>query len=191
LRLYIKNMVTDSCVIKVKDTLVNIGFRDLEVKLGEINSDENLSEANLDQIRSALLSSGFELLTEKKDILVHQIRTLILQIIYSSDEPLLENLSVYLSNKLNYDYSYLSKLFSNGSGITIEQFVIFNKIERVKELLNCTELTLTDIAYKMHYSSAAHLSNQFKKIVGMTPSGFKRSKGQRPDCQGPRITSAW
>jgi YesN/AraC family two-component response regulator len=174
-------MVTDSCIIKVKDTLVNTGFPDLEVKIGEITSDENLSEANLDQIRSALLSSGFELLKEKKDILVHQIRMLILQIIYSSDEPLSENLSVYLSNKLNYDYGYLSKLFSNVLGITIEKFVIFNKIERVKELLNYTELTLTDIAYKMHYSSVAHLSNQFKKIVGTTPSEFKRSKGRRRD----------
>jgi YesN/AraC family two-component response regulator len=174
-------MVADSCIIKVKDTLVNTGFPDLEVKLGEINSDENLSEANLEKIRSALLLSGFELLTEKKDILVHQIRTLILQIIYHSDEPLLENLSVYLSNELNYDYGYLSKLFSNVSGITIEQFVIYNRTERVKELLNHTELTLTDIAYKMHYSSVAHLSNQFKKIVGMTPSEFKQSKGRRQD----------
>jgi YesN/AraC family two-component response regulator len=174
-------MVTDSCVIKVKDTLVNTGFPDLEVKLGEINSNENLSEADLDQIRSALLSSGFELVKEKKDILVHQIRTLILQIIYYSDEPLSENLSVYLSNKLNYDYGYLSNLFSNVLGITIEQFVIYNRIERVKELLDHTELTLTDIAYKMHYSSVAHLSGQFKKIVGMTPSEFKQSKGRKQD----------
>ena len=116
------------------------------------------------------------MLQNKKDVLVHRIKTIILHTVYYSEEPLAENLSVYLSRKLDYDYTYLSNLFSNKQGITIEKFYIYSKIERVKEQLTYSGLSLTDIAYRMHYSSVAHLSNQFKRVIGMTPSEFKRAK---------------
>ncbi len=153
----------------------------MEVNLGEVSLKENIPDAQLDQIRSVLLRSGFDLLEDKKNILLQQIKTHIIQLVYYSDEPLVENLSVYLSDKLNHDYTYMSNLFSARLGTTIEKLFICHKIERVKELLTYAELSLTDIAFKMHYSSVAHLSSQFKKVVGMTPSDFKQRKGDKRD----------
>ena len=172
-------MVSFRCITVVKDALEKLGFQDIQVNLGEVILQENIPDARLGQIRSILLQSGFELLEDKKNILMQQIKTHIIQLVYYSDEPLVQNLSVYLSDKLHHDYTYMSNLFSDRLGTTIEKFFICHKIERVKELLTYGELSLTDIAFKMHYSSVAHLSSQFKKVAGMTPSDFKQLKGDR------------
>jgi AraC-like DNA-binding protein len=174
-------MVSLRCIIVVKDTLEKLGFQGAEANLGEVNLEETISEAQLSQIRQALLQSGFELIEDKKSILIQQIKNLIIELVYFFEEPLVQNLSVYLSDKLHHDYTYMSNLFSDKLGITIEKFYICHKIERVKELLTYDELSLTDIAFKMHYSSVAHLSSQFKKVAGMTPSEFKHREGDKRD----------
>jgi len=172
-------MVSLRCITIVKDMLEKLGLQGAAAILGEVNLQENISVAQLSQIRHALAQSGFELLEGKKDILVQQIKTHIIQLVYFVEEPLVHNLSVYLSDKLHHDYTYMSNLFSEKLGTTIEKFFICHKIERVKELLGCAELSLTDIAFKMHYSSVAHLSSQFKKVSGMTPSEFKQREGAK------------
>lgn len=174
-------MVSLRCMTVVKDVLEKLGFQGIEVNLGEVSLNENIPDARLSQIRSALLESGFELLEDKKSILIQGIKTHIIQLIYFSEEPLVENLSVFLCSQLHHDYTYMSNLFSDRPGLTIEKFYIVNKIERVKELLTYTELSLTDIAFKMHYSSVAHLSTQFKKVTGVTPSHFKQTNGDKHD----------
>lgn len=166
-------MVSFRCILVVKDALERLGIQYSEVNLGEVDLKENISDAQFAQIKSMLLSLDLELLEDKKTILVEQIKTLIIKLIYNSEEPLIKNLSVYISNQLHYDYTYLSNLFSNQLGITIEKFYICHKIERVKELLIYQELSLTNIAFKLHYSSVAHLSAQFKKVTGFTPTHFK------------------
>ncbi|SEP21444.1 AraC-type DNA-binding protein [Niastella yeongjuensis] len=172
-------MVTRRCIIVVKDALEKLGIQYNEVILGEIDLTGHPSEAQLTQLRSALLSLDLALLEDKKTILVQQIKTLIIKLIYHSDEPLIKNLSVYLSNQLHYDYTYMANLFSSVQGITIEKFYICHKIERVKELLMYDELSLTDIAFNLHYSSVAHLSAQFKKVTGLTPTHFKQNMGNK------------
>ena len=172
-------MVSASCITIVKNALEKLGLQGIEAKLGEIALKENIDDIQLQQIRQVLALSGFELLQDKKSILLQQIKTLIIEIVYHSEEPLVENLSVFLSNQLHHDYTYMSNLFSEKQGITIEKFFICHKIERVKELLSYAELSLTDIAFKMHYSSVSHLSSQFKKVAGMTPSDFKQSKDNK------------
>ncbi len=167
-------MVSLRCIIVVRDALEKLGIQHSEVNLGEIVLKENISDTQLNQIKYSLLSLDLELLEDKKNILVQQIKTLIIKLIYHSDEPLVKNLSVYLSHQLQQNYTYLSNLFSVQMGITIEKFYICHKIERVKELLNYNELSLTDIAFKLHYSSVAHLSAQFKKVTGVTPTHFKQ-----------------
>jgi len=169
------------CIILVKDALEKLGIQYSEVNLGEVSLKEGISGAQLTQLKPALLSLDLELLEDKKTMLVQQIKTLIINLIYHSEEPLVKNLSVYLSNQLHYDYTYMSNLFSSQQGITIEKFYIFHKIERVKELLQYNELTLTDIAFDLHYSSVAHLSAQFKKVTGHTPTDFKKANGNKLD----------
>lgn len=181
MKLNVRNMVSHRCIKVVADALEKIGLRDVEVHLGEVNLKEHLSEPQLDQIREALRQSGFELLEDKKTVLIQQIKNHIIQLVYYSEEPLVENLSVYLSVQLNHGYTYMSNLFSDTTGTTIEKFYICHKIERVKELLTYGEFNLTEIAYKMHYSSVAHLSAQFKKITGLTPSQFKQTKDNKRD----------
>jgi YesN/AraC family two-component response regulator len=173
-------MVSASCITIVKEALETLEIQVI-VKLGEATTNDNVTATQLDQIRLTLLQSGFELLEDKKNILVEQAKTSIIHLVYHSDEPLVQNLSVYLSHKLGYDYTYISNLFSEKAGTTIEKFFICHKIERVKELLTYAELSLTEIAFKMHYSSVAHLSNQFKKITGLTPSQFKKGEGNKRD----------
>jgi AraC-like DNA-binding protein len=157
----------------VKEELAKIGLHYTMVELGEAEIQETISTVQHDQIKSALLKSGLELLDDKKSVLVQKIKSLIVEVVHHSEEPLARKLSEYLSQKLNHDYTYLANLFSEVQGITIEKFFISHKIERVKELLVYNELTLTEIAYKLHYSSVAHLSTQFKKVTGLTPSYFK------------------
>jgi AraC-like DNA-binding protein len=172
-------MVCIRCKMVVRDELSRLGLHYTVVELGEADITENISIVQRDQIRAALLKSGLELMDDKKSVLIQKIKNIIIDLVHYSDEPLTVNLSEYLSQKTSHDYTYLANLFSEVQGITIEKFFITHKIERVKELLVYNELTLTEIAYKMHYSSVAHLSTQFKKVTGLTPSYFKQLRNKR------------
>ena len=179
MKLYIKNMVCIRCKMVVKEELTKLGLHYVSVELGEAEVRENISIEQKDQIRAALLRSGLELMDDKKSVLIQKIKNVIIELVHYSEEPLTINFSEYLSRKLNHDYTYLANLFSEVQGTTIEKFLIAHKIERVKELLVYDELNLTEIAYQMHYSSVAHLSAQFKKVTGLTPSHFKQLKSKR------------
>jgi AraC-like DNA-binding protein len=174
-------MVSASCITVVQNSLERLGFHGIEARPGEVELPEDINDDQLQRIGRELELSGYELLRDRKMILIHQIKALIIELVYHSEEPLVENLSVYLSNHVHHDYTYLSNLFSEKLDITIEKFYICHKIERVKELLTNDELSLTDIAFKLHYSSVSHLSSQFKKVAGMTPSEFKQRKDNRRD----------
>ena len=163
----------------VKEELRKIGLESTAIDLGVVEVSQNITDEQRLLLRENLLKSGLELLDDNKSILIERIKNVITEMIHYSDESLTENYSAYISEKLNYDYTYLSNMFSEVKGITIQQFIILNKIERVKELLLYDELNLTEISYKLHYSSVAHLSNQFKKITGLTPSYFKKMKKAR------------
>jgi len=179
LKLYIKYMVSNRCKIVVKEELNRLGLRFIVVDMGVVDSMEDITAGQRDQIRIALLKSGLELMDDKKAVLIEKIKNVIIDMIHYTDELPKTNFSEYLSIKLNHDYGYLANLFSEIQGTTIEKFIISHKIERVKELIIYDELNLTEIAWKMHYSSVAHLSNQFKKITGLTPSHFKRLRDKR------------
>ena len=172
-------MVCIRCTMVVREELKKLDIPFTKVELGEAELPGELSAIQRDQLRSALLKSGLELMDDKKSVLIQKIKNVIIDLVHYSEEPLVVNLSVYLSQKTNHDYTYLANLFSEVQGVTIEKFFIAHKIERVKELLVYNELTLTEIAFKMHYSSVAHLSTQFKKITGLTPSHFKQLKDKR------------
>ena len=163
----------------VKDELAKLGMNTTVVDLGMVEIMEEISNEDRETLRINLLRSGLELLEDKKSILIEQIKGVIVEMIHYSDETPKVNYSEYISEKLNYDYTYLSNVFSEVKGITIQQFIIINKIERVKELLLYDELNLTEISYKLNYSSVAHLSNQFKKITGLSPSFYKQLKHKR------------
>ena len=163
----------------VKDILKKQGLDIFGVELGEANIIDPVSSEQLDNIRILLLRAGLELMDDKKSVLIEKIKTIIIELVHYSEEPLNINLSEYLTRLIAYDYKYMANLFSEVQGTTIEKFYIAHKIERVKELLVYNELTLTDIAFKMHYSSVAHLSNQFKNVTGLTPSYFKQLKNKR------------
>jgi YesN/AraC family two-component response regulator len=163
----------------VKDELTKLGLKYSSVDLGEAELLESISPVQVDQLRIALLKSGLELMDDKKSVLIQKIKTIIIELVHYSEEPLVINLSDHLSQNLHHDYTYLANLFSEVQGTTIEKFYISHKIERVKEFLVYNELTLTEIAYKMHYSSVAHLCTQFKKVTGLTPSHFKSLKNKR------------
>ena len=179
MKLFIKNMVSLRCKMVVKSEIENLGLHASSIELGEVEIAEILPDEVRDKLKLALLRSGLELLEDKKSILIEKIKNIIVEMIHYSDEPPKTNFSHYLSSKLNYDYNYLSNLFSEVKGTTIAHFIIAHKIERAKELLVYDELTLTQIAEKLHYSSVAHLSNQFKKVTGLTPSFFKQMKNKR------------
>jgi len=157
----------------VKYELEKLGLHHTKVELGETEIMEDLSEELRDTLSASLKNIGLELLDDKKHIMVEKIKTTIIDLVHYNDEQIKTNLSDYLAEKLNHNYTYLSNLFSEVKGTTIEKFYLANKIERVKELLIYDELNLTEIAWKLHYSSVAHLSNQFKKMTGLTPSHFK------------------
>jgi AraC-like DNA-binding protein len=162
----------------VREELKNLGLHFI-VDMGVADIMEDLSPEQREQIRSALLKSGLELMDDRKAVLIERIKTVIIEMIHYSEELPKVNFSDYLSEKLNYDYTYLANLFSEVQGTTIEKFIISHKIERVKELIIYDELNITEIAWNMHYSSVAHLSNQFKKITGLTPTHFKNLKNKR------------
>lgn len=160
----------------VKDELKKLGLHFIVVDLGEVEIMEDLSAETREQLKRGLLSAGLELMDNKRAVLIERIINVITEMIHYMDEMPAVNYSDYISEKLNYDYTYLSNIFSEVKGITIQQFIIIHKIERVKELLLYDELNLTEISYKLHYSNVAHLSNQFKKVTGLSPSQFKQLK---------------
>ena len=163
----------------VKEELKKIGLHFIFVDLGEIEIMEDISDTKRALLRKGLLASGLELMDDKKSILIEKIKNVIIEMVHYSDEMPKVNYSDYISEKLNHDYNYLSNIFSEVKGITIQQFIITHKIERAKELLLYDEYNLTEISYILNYSSVAHLSNQFKKITGLTPSHFKKLKEKR------------
>ncbi len=179
MKLYIKNMVCIRCKMVVKSELEKLGLNCTTVDLGEVDIKEHISKDQLDKLRIALRRSGLELMDDKKSILVEKIKTIIIEQVHYTDDQLKINLSDYVSEKLNRNYSYLSNLFTEVKGTTIEKYYLAHKIEKVKELLVYDELNLTEIAFKLHYSSVAHLSSQFKKMTGLTPSHFKNLKHKR------------
>lgn len=179
MKLYIKYMVSVRCKMAVKEALEKLRLPYAYVDLGEIETLENPSAAQREQLKTALRKSGLELMDDHKAILIEKVKNVIVEMVHYAEEPPKVNFSVFLAEKLHHDYTYLSNLFSEVVGTTIEHFIIAHKIERVKELIVYDELNLTEISYLLHYSSVAHLSNQFKKVTGLTPSHFKKLKQKR------------
>jgi AraC-like DNA-binding protein len=163
----------------VKQELEKLDIRYVLLDLGMVEILEEITPDQRQLLKANLLKSGLELLDDKKSILIEKIKNVIIEMIHYNDEVPKMNHSEYISNKLGYDYTYLANIFSEVKGITIQQFIILHKIERVKELILYDELNLTEISYKLHYSSVAYLSNQFKRITGLTPSYYKQLKGKR------------
>jgi AraC-like DNA-binding protein len=172
-------MISNRCKLAVKEELKKLGLHFIVVDLGEVEIMETMTPEQHRQLQAGLTSAGLELMDDKRAVLIEKIKNVITEMIHHSDESPKMNYSDYISEKLDYDYTYLSNLFSEIKGITIQQFIIVHKIERVKELLIYDELNLTEISYKLHYSSVAHLSNQFKKITGLSPSHYKQLKDKR------------
>lgn len=179
MKLYIKYMVSLRCKMMVKEELKKLGLHYVLLDLGMAEVLEDITDEQRALLKYNLLQSGLELLDDKKSILIEKIKNVIVEMIHYSENFPKVNYSDYISKKLDYDYTYLSNIFSEVKGITIQQFIIIHKIERVKELLLYDELNLTEISYKLHYSSVAHLSNQFKKITGLSPSFYKQLKQKR------------
>ena len=172
-------MVSTRCKLAVKEELRKLGLHFIVVELGEVEIMENISGEQREQLKTGLLLSGLELMDDRRSVLIERIKNVIIEMVHHTDEVIKVNFSHYLSEKLNHDYTYLANLFSEVQGTTIEQFIISHKIERVKELIIYGELNITEIAWKMNYSSVAHLSNQFKKMTGLSPSHFKKLKDKR------------
>lgn len=172
-------MVSLRCKMLVKDELTKLDINYVIVELGSVDILQNINQEKRNLLKIALLKSGLELMDDKKAMLIEKIKNLIVEMIHYSDELPKINYSKYISEKLGYDYTYLANTFSEVKGITIEHFIIAHKIEKVKELLLYDELNLTEIAYLMNYSSVAHLSTQFKKVTGLTPTFFKQLQHKR------------
>jgi AraC-like DNA-binding protein len=179
MKLYVKFMVSLRCKMMVKEELAKLGLHYVNVELGVVDIMENITQLQHDILKENLAISGLELLDDKRSVLIERIKNVIVEMIHYSDELPKVNYSEYISMKMDYDYTYLSNLFSEVKGITIQHFIILHKIERVKELLLYGELNLTEISYLMQYSSVAHLSNQFKKVTGLSPSYYKMMKKKR------------
>ena len=174
-------MVSVRCQMVVKSELEKLGLHYNYVKIGEAEIVEDLFNEELDQLNTRLKKTGLVLMDDKKSILVEKIRSAIIELVHFTEDQIKVNLSDFLSEKLEYDYTYLANLFSEMNGVTIEKFYLTHKIERVKELIVYGDLNLSEIAWKLHYSSVAHLSNQFKKFTGMTPTQFKMLKIKSQD----------
>lgn len=172
-------MVSNRCKMAVKEELKKLGLHFIVVDLGEVEIMETITNDQREKLKLSLFDSGLELMDDKRAVLIEKIKTTIIEMVHNSDEMIKTNFSDYLSEKLNHDYTYLANLFSEVQGTTIEHFIINHKIERIKELIIYDELNITEIAWKMNYSSVAHLSNQFKKVTGLSPSHFKQLKDKR------------
>jgi len=179
MKIYIKNMVCIRCQMAVKNELEKLGVHQTKIELGEAEIMEDLSIEQRDNLSISLKNIGLELMEDRKNILADKVKTAIIDLVHNTDHKIKINLPDYLGEKVFHNYAFLSKLFSEVKGTTIEKFYLSQKLEKVKELLVYDELNLTDIAYKLHYSSVAHLSNQFKKMTGLTPSHFKNLKQNR------------
>ena len=169
-------MFSNRCKMVVKEVLKELEVHFAVVDLGEVEIMEDLTAEQRELLKTSLLESGLELMDDKKAVLIEKIKNTIVEMVYHTDEMLKINFSNFLSDKLKYDYTYLANLFSEVQGTTIEHFIINHKIERIKELIIYDELNMTEIAHKMNYSSVSHLSNQFKKVTGLSPSHFKKLK---------------
>ena len=167
-------MVSLRCKLMVKHELERLGLHHMSIELGMIEIVETIDEEQKILLKRNLARSGLELLDDKKNILIDKIKNVIIEMVHYTDEIPKVNYSDYISEKLSYDYTYLSNLFSEVKGITIQHFIIKHKIERAKELILYDQLNLSEISYKLHYSSVAHLSNQFKKVTGHTPTFYKK-----------------
>ena len=179
MKIFIKYMVSNRCKIVVRDELRKLGLHFIVVDLGEVEIMEDITQVQREQLQEALLVTGLELMDDKRAILIERIKKVVIELVHHSDGEMTMNFSDYLSEKLNHHYTYLANLFSEVQGTTIEQFLIAHKVERIKELIIYDELNITEIAWKMNYSSVAHLSNQFKKVTGLSPSHFKQLKDKR------------
>ncbi len=171
---FIRNMVCNRCIMVVRQLYESMGYPPVHIELGEVETEHPLNETDLEKLKAALVGYGFEMIDDTTSVLIEKIKTLIIDMVHYKDEPIHENYSTYIESKLRKDYNYLSNLFSDVTGTTIEKYIILQKIERVKELLVYDELTLSEIAYELGYSSVAYLSGQFKKVTGLTPGHFKQ-----------------
>jgi len=174
--LFIKNMVCNRCIMVVQNELEKLGLGIKNIKLGEVTLAQEITPAKKDALVKTLEPLGFEIIDDKKGRTIEKIKNIIIDLVHHQDNDVKTNLSDVLSNKLHHDYNYLSNLFSEVEGTTIEKYFIAQKVEKVKELLVYDELSLSEIAFRLNYSSVAYLSNQFKKITGLTPSHFKQIK---------------
>lgn len=179
MKLYIKYMVSLRCKMVVHQELERLGIKNAVVDLGTVELLDDISTEQRQILKENLLKTGLEILDDKKSILIEKIKNVVIEMIHYSDVLHKENFSDYVSEKLGYDYTYLANTFSEVKGMTLQHFIIINKVEKVKELLLYDELNLTEISYKLNYSSVAHLSNQFKKITGLSPSFYKQLKQRR------------
>ncbi len=183
MKLYIKNMVSARCKMAVKEALQSMGVHFVFVELGVVETMDDLTAEERRQLKETLLQSGLELMDDKKSELVQKVKNLILDMIYQSEEERKMSFTAYLSKHTGHDYPYLASLFLEAQGTTIQQFIILHKVERIKELIMYSEMSITEITWKMNYSSVAHLSNQFKKVTGLTPTHFKQLKEKRDTMQ--------
>ena len=179
MKIYIKNMVCNRCKMVVKSELIKFGLHPTSVELGEVEIMEQLNEGSKKELDMVLQSFGFSLIGDKKSRMIEKVKNTIIELAHYSDTQHKVKLSVYLSEMLNHDYSYISKLFTEIEGTTIEKYFISQKIEKAKELLVYQELSLSEIALKLGYSSVSHLSKQFKNVTGMTPSHFAQMKNKK------------
>lgn len=179
MKLYIKNMVCRRCIMAVEKIFIDNGYHLQKIELGEVDVQEGLNSEAIQKLDADLKQIGFEIIDDRKSRIIEKIKNLIISLVYQSDKPLNINISDYLSREMNYEYNYLSNLFSEVEGNTIEKYFINQKIERVKELLIYDESTLSEIAFNLGYSSVAYLSTQFKKVTGLTPGYFKAIKAQK------------
>lgn len=169
-------MVSQRCKMVVKDILRKLNLNFVVIELGEVDIMEDITVEMREELKIELLKAGLELMDDKRAVLIERIKNTIVEMVHYEDELPKVNFSVMLSEKLKYDYTYMSNLFTEVQGTTIEQFIILHKVERIKELIIYNELNITEIAWKMNYSSVAHLSHQFKKVTGLSPSHFKQLK---------------
>jgi AraC-like DNA-binding protein len=172
-------MVSNRCKLAVRDELKKLGLHFIMVDLGVVEIMENINPDKRQLLKTGLLDAGFELMDDKRAILIEKIKNIIVEMVHHTEDVIKINFSDFLSEKLDHNYTYLANLFSEVQGTTIEQFIISHKVERIKELMIYGELNITEIAWKMGYSSVAHLSSQFKKVTGLSPSHFNKLKDKR------------
>jgi YesN/AraC family two-component response regulator len=188
--LRIRNMESDRCKAIVREELNKLGIHLKSIELGEVELKESITGIELEMIDAALKKSGLELMSNSKTILIGKIKEAVNRLVYYSEDLSRPNFSDYISKQVNYDYNYLSKIFSEIEGITIEKYIIKQRVERVKEMLVYERLSLNEIAYKMLYSSVSHLSNQFKKVTGLSPVQFRQLKNKNPVTES-KISEPW